>query len=115
LLFYDRLTRKPPLFKSFIVLSVKQFDDIYDEIKSKYTKLEIKRCLMERIGNNPYRELDISNWMLRIGLSWFWYTTGFTSFILLRVYSLIWTRVIFAETYKIKRLIRSCLPTPHKI
>jgi hypothetical protein len=101
LLFYDRLSRKPLLFKSFIGLSVKQFDDVYDEIKSKYTKFEIKRLSYR---NDRKRSIgggrDISNWMLRIGLSWFWCTTGFISLVLLQVYSLIWIRVTFAEIFK---------------
>ena len=35
-------------FKSFTGLSVKQLDDIYQTIESKYTKHEIKRLLYHR-------------------------------------------------------------------
>jgi DDE superfamily endonuclease len=44
LLTYDKLSRKPLLFKSFTGLSVQEFDDIYSkQITKKYTKQEIKR------------------------------------------------------------------------
>lgn len=43
LLCYDSLSRKPLLFKSFTGLSVKQFDDVFKEIESKYAKHELKR------------------------------------------------------------------------
>ena len=50
----NRLSRKPRLFKSFTGLSVKQFDDIYKEIESKYERYEIKRLSYKR-----NRERDI--------------------------------------------------------
>ena len=44
MLTYDKLSRKPILFKSFTGLSVQEFDDIYNkQITKKYTKQEIKR------------------------------------------------------------------------
>ena len=45
LLSYDRLSKKPLLFKSFTGLTVKQqFDEIYDkEITKRYDKYEIQR------------------------------------------------------------------------
>ena len=56
MLSYERLSRKPRLFKSFTGLSVKQFDDIYKEIESKYEKYEIKRLSTKR---KYRRERDI--------------------------------------------------------
>jgi len=44
LLSYDRLSKKPLLFKSFTGLTVQEFEDIYNkEILKKYDKHEIKR------------------------------------------------------------------------
>jgi hypothetical protein len=41
--------QNPYFFKSFTAgLSIKQFDDIYQTIESKYTKHEIKRLLYRR-------------------------------------------------------------------
>ena len=51
LLSYDRLSKKPSLFKSFTGLSVQEFDDIYDrEITKKYNKHKIQAFIQkERI------------------------------------------------------------------
>ena len=54
MLSYDRLSKKPSLFKSFTGLSIQQFNGIYKEIKSKYEKYEIKRLSSKR-----RRERDI--------------------------------------------------------
>ena len=45
LLSYDRLSKKPLLFKSFTAgLTVQQFDDIYDkEITKRYKRYEVQR------------------------------------------------------------------------
>ncbi len=49
LLSYNRLSKKPSLFKSFTGLSVQEFDDIYDKkLAKKYAKYEIQR-LSKRI------------------------------------------------------------------
>jgi hypothetical protein len=49
LLSYDRLSKKPLLFKSFTGLSVQEFNDIYDkEITKKYTNHEIRRLSSKR-------------------------------------------------------------------
>ncbi len=54
------------LFKSFTGLSVKQFDDIYKEIESKYEKYEIKRLSSRRnrerdVGAGRHFKLDVKN------------------------------------------------------
>ena len=44
MLSYDRLSKKPLLFKSFTGLTVQEFDDIYDkEITKRYNTHENKR------------------------------------------------------------------------
>jgi hypothetical protein len=43
LLSYERLSRKPILFKSFTGLTVQEFDEIYEEIAKRYDKHEIQR------------------------------------------------------------------------
>ncbi len=49
MLSYDRLSRKPLLFKSFTGISVEEFDDIYKkEITKKYDKHELKRLSFKR-------------------------------------------------------------------
>jgi hypothetical protein len=49
LLAYERLSRKPLLFKSFTGLTVQQFDDIYDKgITKRYEKYKLKRLSYKR-------------------------------------------------------------------
>ena len=44
MLSYDRLSKKPPLFKSFTGLTLQEFDDIYNkDVAKRYEKHEIKR------------------------------------------------------------------------
>ena len=59
MLSYYRLSRKPVLFKSFTGLSIKQFDGIYKEIESKYTKYEVKRLSSNRIYRIRERKRDV--------------------------------------------------------
>ena len=71
LLSYNRLSSEPVLFKSFIGLSIKQFDDICKEIESKYTKYEVKRLSSNRkyrirerkpdVGAGRHFKLDVKN------------------------------------------------------
>ena len=59
------------IFKSFIGLSIKQFDDICKEIESKYTKYEVKRLSSNRkyrirerkrdVGAGRHFKLDVKN------------------------------------------------------
>jgi hypothetical protein len=49
LLSYDRLSKKPSLFKSFTGLSIPQFvDGVCKEIESKYEKHDIKGLASKR-------------------------------------------------------------------
>jgi Helix-turn-helix of DDE superfamily endonuclease len=65
LLSYNRLSKKPLLFKSFTGLTVKEFDDIYDkEISKRYTKYEIQRLSKRKdrkrnIGAGRHFKLDL--------------------------------------------------------
>ena len=55
MLSYDRLSKKPLLFKSFTGLTVQEFDEIYDkEITKRYDKHEI-----QRLSKRKDRERDI--------------------------------------------------------
>jgi hypothetical protein len=43
LLNYDKLSKKPLLFRSFTGLELSQFDSVCKEVESKYPEYEIKR------------------------------------------------------------------------
>ncbi len=88
LLSYDSLSIKPILTFQilYFCLSVKQFDDIFNfkEIESKYTKQARDKTSFTFIYQYQkaqgkvgwlvgwLEQVDISNLLLRIGLSWFW-------------------------------------------
>lgn len=68
----DKLSKKPLLFKSFKGLQVKQFDDIYQEMESKYTKHEIKRLSHRKyrrersLGAGRHFKMDIKDRVIDI-------------------------------------------------
>ncbi|HEY6534650.1 MAG TPA: transposase family protein [Candidatus Nitrosocosmicus sp.] len=68
---YERLSRKPLLFKSFTGLTVQEFDNILDkEIIKKYNKHEIQRLSKkyrkrETGAGRPFK-LDIKNRFLML-------------------------------------------------
>jgi hypothetical protein len=94
LLSYDRLSRKPLLFKSFTGLTIKEFDDIYErEIVKRYDKHEIKRLSKRKdnrergIGAGRPFKLDIKNSFLMLLVYYRLYIT-YTLTVFLFVYSL---------------------------
>ena len=72
LLSYDRLSRKPLFFKSFIGLTVQQFDNIYNkEITKRYSNYEIKRLSTRKnrkrdIGAGRPFKLDVKDRVLML-------------------------------------------------
>jgi len=65
LLSYDRLSKKPILFKSFTGLKVQEFDNIYDrEIAKRYRHdYELKRLSKKRIESEIWEQAGLSNWI----------------------------------------------------
>jgi hypothetical protein len=116
LLSYERLSRKPRLFKSFTGLSVKQFDDIYKEIESKYEKYEIKRLSYKRnreraVGGGRRFKLVVKDRVILVLVYYRLYITyTLTGFL----FDLDQSNVC-RDIEKIERLIRSCLPIPQKL
>jgi hypothetical protein len=121
LLSYNRLSRKPVLFKSFIGLSIKQFDDICKEIESKYTKYEVKRLSSNRkyrirerkrdVGAGRHFKLDVKN---RFAMVLMYYRLYITYTLTGFLFGLDQSNVC-RDIEKIEALIRSCLPIPQKI
>ena len=62
MLSWERLFRKPLLFKSFTVLTLQEFDDIYEKkIVKRYEKHEIKRLYFKRkIGKFGAIEIHVN-------------------------------------------------------
>jgi hypothetical protein len=116
LLSYDRLSKKPLLFKSFTGLTVQEFDEIYDEITKRYVKHEI-----QRLSKRKYRKRDI-------GAGRHFTLDTRDRFLMLLVYYRLYITYtlagflfdldqsnIYRDIQKIESLIRKCVPIPQKI
>jgi hypothetical protein len=115
---YERLSRKPLLFKSFTGLTVVEFVRIYDkEIAKRYDKYEIQRLPKQRkdreraIGAGRNFKLDIRNRFLMLLVYYHLYITytlvGF-------LFDLDQSNIC-RDIQKIESLIRKCMPIPQKI
>jgi hypothetical protein len=116
LLSYERLSKKPILFKSFTGLTVQEFDKIYDEIAKRYDKHEIKRLSKRKnrersMGAGRHFKLDVKNRFLMLLLYYRLYITyTLTGFL----FDLDQSNIC-RDIQKIESLIRKCVPIPQKI
>ncbi len=116
MLSYERLSKKPLLFKSFTGLSVQEFDDIYNEIVKRYEKHEIKRLSKRKdrersIGAGRYFKLDVKNRFLMLLVYYRLYITYTLAGFLFDLDQ----SNICRDIQKIEPLIRKCVPIPQKI
>src|SRR4051794_11138641 len=117
LLSYDRLSRKPILFKSFTGLSVQEFDDIYNnEITKRYHDYELKRLSKRKnrkrsIGAGRPFKLDLENRFLMLLVYYRLYITYTLAGFLFDIDQ----SNICRDIQKIERLVRQCIPIPQKI
>jgi hypothetical protein len=117
LLSYARLSKKPLLFKSFTGLTVREFDDIYDnEMAKRYCLHEIKRLSNKKdrersIGAGRHFKLDVKNRFLMLLVYYRLYITytlaGF-------LFDLDQSNVC-RNMQKIEPLVRKCVPIPQKM
>ena len=116
LLSYNRLSKKPLLFKSFTGLTVKEFDDIYDkEISKRYVKHEIQRLSQRKnrergIGAGRQFKLDTKNRFLMLLIYYRLYITYTLAGFLFNLDQ----SNICRDIQKIESLIRKCIPIPQK-
>ncbi len=118
MLSYERLSKKPLLFKSFTGLTVQEFDDIYDkEIIKRYEKHEIKRL--------SYKRKNIRE--RKFGAGRPFKLNARDRFLMLLVYYRLYITYTLAgflfdldqsnicrDIQKIDSLVRQCLPIPQK-
>ena len=115
---YERLSKKPLLFKSFTGLTVQEFDDIYDKkIAKRYGKYEIQRLSKRNkdrernIGAGRPFKLDLKNRFFMLLVYYRLYITyTLTGFL----FDLDQSN-IYRDIQKIEGLVRKCIPTPQKI
>jgi hypothetical protein len=119
LLSYERLSKKPLLFKSSTGLTISEFDDIYDkEIAKKYEKHEIKRLSYKRKDNKKRKfgagrhfKLDVKNRFVMLLVYYRLYITYTLAGFLFDLDQ----SNICRDIQKIEGLIRQCVPIPQKI
>lgn len=116
MLSYDRLSKKPLLFKSFTGLTLQEFDNIFQkEITKRYHKHEIKRLSKRKnrereIGAGRHFKLDLIDRFLMLLVYYRLYITytlaGF-------LFDLDQSNVC-RNMQKVESLIRQCVPIPQK-
>ena len=122
MLSYDRLSKKPLLFKSFTGLTLKEFDNIYDkEISKRYEKHELQRLSTKRkytkrerrIGaiGRPFK-IDIKNRFLMLLV--YYYRLYITYTLAGFLFDLDQSNIC-RDIQKIESLIRKCVPIPQKL
>ena len=118
MLSYERLSKKPLLFKSFTGLTVHEFDDIYNKkIAKKYHKHEIQRLSKRNkdrerdIGAGRPFKLDLENRFLMLLVYYRLYITYTLAGFLFDLDQ----SNICRDVQKIEKLIRECVPIPQKI
>ncbi|MER5174576.1 MAG: transposase family protein [Candidatus Nitrosocosmicus sp.] len=118
MLSYDRLSKKPLLFKSFTGLKIKEFDNIYDkEITKRYEEYEIKRLSTKskdrerEIGAGRHFKLDINDRFLMPLVYYRFYITYTLAGFLFDLDQ----SNICRDIQKIEPLIRKCVPIPQKL
>jgi hypothetical protein len=118
LLSYERLSKKPLLFKSFTGLAIPEFDDIFDkEITKRYAKHEIQR--LSKRKNNRERDVGAAGRPFKLDLK--------NRFVMLLAYYRLYITYTLAgflfeldqsnicrNIQKIEQLVRKCLPIPQK-
>jgi hypothetical protein len=112
---YDRLSKKPLLFRSFTGLTIEEFDNMYSKIERKYEKHEVqrlsKRKRERRLGAGKHFKLDVKNRFLMLLVYYRLYITyTLTGFL----FDLDQSNVC-RDIQKIEPLIRKCVPMPQKI
>ncbi len=116
LLSYERLSKKPLLFKSFTGLTVQEFDDIFDKkITKRYAKHEIQRLSKRKdrereVGAGRHFKLNKRDRFVMLLVYYRLYITYTLSGFLFNLDQ----SNICRDIQKIEGLIRECLPIPQK-
>ena len=112
---YDRLSRKPLLFKSFTGLTVAEFDSLCKGIEGRYKKYEIKRLSAKRrerkIGAGRPFKLCLQNRLLMLLIYYRMYITYTLTGFLFDIDQ----SNVCRDIQKIEPLVRQYLPIPQKL
>jgi hypothetical protein len=122
LLSYERLSKKPILFKSFTGLTIQEFDNIYErEIVKRYYKHETKRLSFKRKENTKRKygatgrhfELNLKDRFLMLLVYYRLYITYTLAGFLFDLNQR--SNICSRDIQKIEGLVRECVPIPQKV
>ena len=114
---YDRLSRKPLLFRSFTGLELSEFDSICKEVESKYPEYEIKRLskIKDRtrsIGaGRPFKHSIKDRFLILLVYYKLYITNSLSGFLLI----LYCKAVTHRDIRYMEPIVKSCIPLPQKL
>jgi hypothetical protein len=115
LLNYDRLSKKPLLFRSFTGLELSEFDSICQEIESKYPQYEIKRLSNRKrkrnIGAGNHFKLKVRDRFLMLLVYYKLYITHTLSGFLFDLDQ----SNVYRDIRYMEPVVKNCIPLPQKL
>ena len=116
---YDRLSKKPLLFRSFTGLELSQFDSICQEVESKYPEYEIKRLSKREkermrtrsIGAGRHFKLTVRDRFLMLLVYYKLYITHTLSGFLFDLDQ----SNVHRDIRYMEPVVKSCIPLPQKL
>jgi DDE superfamily endonuclease/Helix-turn-helix of DDE superfamily endonuclease len=115
MLSYERLSRKPQIFRSFTGLDVPEFDEVYDALESGYDDHERERLSRRKrkneIGGGRPFKLELQNRLLMLLV---YYRLYVTSTLLGFLFDVDHTTVL-RDTHMLEPLVSESLPLPKKM
>jgi hypothetical protein len=116
MLSYERLSRRPGIFRSFTGLDVSEFDSVYDELEPRYYDFERKRLSRREdrkndIGGGRPFKLELQDMLLMLLV---YYRLYVTSALLGFLFDIDHSTVL-RDTHMLEPLVRECLPLPKKM
>jgi hypothetical protein len=113
--FYDRLSKRPEMFRSFIGLDVAEFDSLFSRIELVFEENEKKRLFRRdrkhEIGAGHPFKLALEDRLLMLLM---YYRTYVTSLLLGFTFDLDQSNVL-KDIRKIEPLVKECIPLPEKL
>ena len=113
---YDRLSKKPLLFRSFTGLELSEFDSICKEVESKYPKYEIKRLSKQKertrsIGAGRHFKQPIRDRFLMLLVYYKLYITNSLSGFLFDLDQ----SNVHRDIRYMEPIVKDCIPLPQKL
>ena len=115
MLSYDRLSRKPLIFRSLTGLVVSEFDSLYEKVESRCDEFEQKRLWREdrknKIGAGRSFKLSLKNRLLMLLA---YYRLYVTSLLVGCLFDLDQSNVL-KNIRMLEPLVKECIPLPKKV